>query len=217
MSAPSSNAPPPPGPSEPKTAFRAWARGRLKVLEPRSEPELSLRAATLGRALLESLPAGILLTYVPIRGEIDPITLLTFAIAKDWTVAAPFCTTKEGIPQLYALQPEAIRPGASGSEWNLAEFEPDAWGMLAPKARVPVRPTNVTVALVPGLAFDSHGHRLGRGAGIYDRLLAALPPNVMRIGFVFSDRIVPGLPREAHDVRMDAVVTPDGILRPTAG
>jgi 5-formyltetrahydrofolate cyclo-ligase len=187
----------------------------LKALEPKTEPELSSKAGLLGRRLLDDLPVGILLTYVPIRGEIDPITLLTFAIAKDWAVAAPCCTTKDGIPQLYALQPEAFKSTSTGTEWNSAEFEPDAWGMLAPKARVPVRPSNVAVVLVPGLAFDQHGHRLGRGAGIYDRLLAALPPNAMRIGFVFSDRVVPELPREPHDVRMDAVVTPDAILRPT--
>jgi 5-formyltetrahydrofolate cyclo-ligase len=95
----------------------------------------------------------------------------------------------------------------------LGAFKEDAWGMLAPAANVPVRAANVSVALVPGLAFDNHGHRLGRGAGIYDRLLASLPPSVFRIGCVESCRVVPELPHEEHDVPMNVVVTPDGILR----
>jgi 5-formyltetrahydrofolate cyclo-ligase len=65
----------------------------------------------------------------------------------------------------------------------------------------------VDVILVPGLAFTRDGGRLGRGGGYYDRLLAALPRSAVRIGVCFELQVVPELPREVHDMRMDTVIT----------
>lgn len=207
---------PPPGLEQPKTAFRAWARGRLKALDPSTEQALSTRAAEHIAAYLEALPAGILLGYVPIRGEIDPINALSFAIKRDWAIAVPRCQSKDSTPILQALSADALSVTPDGPRWNDATLEPDAWGMLTPRLKVPVRPQAVTAVLVPGLAFDQSGHRLGRGAGVYDRLLATLPSTALRIGLVHADRVIPALPREPHDVAMHAIITPDGIVRPHA-
>lgn len=65
----------------------------------------------------------------------------------------------------------------------------------------------VDVILVPGLAFTRAGLRLGRGGGYYDRLLAALPARSVRLGVCFEVQIVEDLPNEAHDRKVDAVVT----------
>lgn len=65
----------------------------------------------------------------------------------------------------------------------------------------------VDVALLPGVAFDVVGGRLGHGGGHYDRLLGRLPPHALRVGIAFSCQVVPRVPREDHDEPVDIVVT----------
>ena len=66
------------------------------------------------------------------------------------------------------------------------------------------------VVIVPGLAFTSQGDRLGQGGGWYDRFLVAVRPNCRTIGVGFAEQIIDALPVEAHDIRLDHVVTESG-------
>jgi 5-formyltetrahydrofolate cyclo-ligase len=79
------------------------------------------------------------------------------------------------------------------------------------EARV-VPPAEIEGILVPGLAFTRQGHRLGRGGGNYDRYLVLLPPTTLKVGVCFGVQLVGSVPTEPHDVRVDAVVTEDGVL-----
>ena len=63
----------------------------------------------------------------------------------------------------------------------------------------------IEVALVPGVAFDAAGHRLGRGRGYYDRFLTACP-QVYKVGVCFPFQRVAEVPSEAHDVCMDEII-----------
>lgn len=76
-----------------------------------------------------------------------------------------------------------------------------------------VDPASVDVVIVPGVAFDPHGGRLGQGGGHYDRLLASLPDHTVRVGACFAGQMVPDVPREAHDLPVDLVVTDRAIYR----
>jgi len=141
--------------------------------------------------------------YVPIRGEIDTISLASWAMAR----GARVCVGR-GSSRTAILQPVAIDPAACGSAgWGRDRSEPDAWGMLVPRDHVPIRPAALAAVIVPGLAFDLRGHRLGRGAGVYDRFLASLPPTTLRIGVIPEALVAPELPVEPHDVPMHWVVT----------
>ena len=90
-----------------------------------------------------------------------------------------------------------------------SEFQMGALGIY--------EPTGATMApspdlvLVPGLAFDITGVRLGRGKGFYDRWLAA-NPTVHSVGICFKCQIVENLPSEAHDARVSAIVSEEGVL-----
>lgn len=66
-------------------------------------------------------------------------------------------------------------------------------------------PAEVELILVPGLAFTRDGRRLGRGGGYYDRLLARLPAGTPKFGVCFDAQLVPDLPSEPHDQRVDVV------------
>lgn len=70
-----------------------------------------------------------------------------------------------------------------------------------------IDPGVVDVAVVPGVAFDPHGGRLGHGGGHYDRLLARLPEPCLRVGVCFACQVVPRVPRAAHDEPVDVVIT----------
>ena len=71
--------------------------------------------------------------------------------------------------------------------------------------------TEGVVFLVPGVAFDPRGVRLGRGAGCYDRALAR-HPTALRVGLAYEMQVVPSLPEATWDVPMDAVVTEARVL-----
>jgi 5-formyltetrahydrofolate cyclo-ligase len=80
-----------------------------------------------------------------------------------------------------------------------------------------VSPEVVEVALVPGVAFDPLGGRLGQGGGHYDRLLARLPEACVRIGVCFACQMVPRVPRAPHDAAVDLVVTEHALYRREQG
>ena len=68
-------------------------------------------------------------------------------------------------------------------------------------------PREAEIVFVPGLAFTAEGQRLGRGRGFYDRLLATLPPEILRVGVCFAQQIVTELPSEPHDEEVDVVIS----------
>ncbi len=88
---------------------------------------------------------------------------------------------------------------------------PGVWGILEPDPREceAAVTENVEWVLVPGVAFDSHGRRLGYGGGYYDKLLSSLSPNISRVAAAFSLQIVDQVPSSAHDQRVHVVVTED--------
>lgn len=98
---------------------------------------------------------------------------------------------------------------SDGPHWSFHQIERlkietrDRYGIPYPQAGPEVRPDDLDMILVPGVAFTREGKRLGRGKGIYDRLLAGT--TARKIGICFECQLVDDLPLEATDVRMDEV------------
>jgi 5-formyltetrahydrofolate cyclo-ligase len=89
------------------------------------------------------------------------------------------------------------------------DLEPGTLGIPEPKPHCPpIERREIDWVLVPGLAFDLHCHRLGRGAGHYDRLLPRLRPDANCWALGFDCQVVEQLPSEPHDVPVDGVATP---------
>lgn len=148
--------------------------------------------------------------FVGRSDEIDSLPLLQEALGQGLRVLLPRVTDEaRGELAFFAIEdPAALEVGAFGI------LEP------SPEAR-PAALAEADWVLVPGLAFDRCGGRLGRGAGYYDRALVALPegrwgpsrrplgrPWILGIGF--DAQVVDPVPMEPHDVRLDAVVTERG-------
>lgn len=86
-------------------------------------------------------------------------------------------------------------------------------GFLQPHASArAVSPDEVDIALLPGLAFDLYGNRLGRGAGYYDRLLQATRPEARHVGVVPTSLVVDLLPAESHDMPVEYLATEEGVI-----
>ncbi|ROO91321.1 5-formyltetrahydrofolate cyclo-ligase [Actinocorallia herbida] len=117
----------------------------------------------------------------------------------------------------YVLLP-VVRPDG---ELDWASYEgPDSlregpYGLLEPTE--PVRGVDAIkatdVVLVPALAVDRHGRRLGRGGGFYDRALARVGPAILTVGVVYDAEFLEEVPAEPHDVPVRAVATPSGFHR----
>jgi 5-formyltetrahydrofolate cyclo-ligase len=93
------------------------------------------------------------------------------------------------------------------------DVAPGYRGIPEPHAGAPlVAPDAIGFALVPGVAFDAGGRRLGYGGGFYDRLLPLLPAGVARVAGAFDLQLVDRVPAALHDLTVDVVVTPTRTL-----
>lgn len=86
-----------------------------------------------------------------------------------------------------------------------ADLEKGAFGILEPVGETFTDYAAIDVAVVPGMAFDREGHRLGRGKGYYDRFLSRIP-YVYKIGVCFPWQVVDSVPTDGYDMRMDEVI-----------
>jgi 5-formyltetrahydrofolate cyclo-ligase len=92
-------------------------------------------------------------------------------------------------------------------------LEVHRFGFLQPHSSAPlVSPDEIDVALLPGLAFDLFGNRLGRGAGYFDRLLRATRPDAKHVGVVAAALVVDRLPADDHDIPVEYLATEEGVI-----
>lgn len=121
--------------------------------------------------------------------------------------------TEELVRGLMEQGKRVLLPVVQGRDMFAAELRPGdplvptSYGPREPAQRTPVDPAEVDVVVVPGLAFDRKGYRVGYGAGYYDRYLARLPERALRVGIGFHLQLVEGVPRRAGDEPLDVVVT----------
>jgi 5-formyltetrahydrofolate cyclo-ligase len=140
-------------------------------------------------------PAGTVVSgFWPIGQEIDIRPLLLALHERGHPIVLPE-TPKRGNPLVFRLW----RPGAVMIPERFGTFRPDG-PVLAPD-----------FLLVPLLAFDRRGYRVGYGAGYYDRTLAALPGR-FRLGIAYAGQELDAVPAGAYDQRLDAVATERGII-----
>lgn len=149
-------------------------------------------------ALPRLAEAAEILAYLPIRNEVDASLAVRRALAAGKRLLLPRC--RQDAPGELDL----------GCVACLADVEPGRYGILEPREAVCRPPETFApdVILVPGLAFDAAGTRLGFGGGYYDRLLARpLAANAFVAGLAYAFQLVPRLPRQSWDRPVDAVVT----------
>jgi 5-formyltetrahydrofolate cyclo-ligase len=198
-------------PENPETSVvEAKARARAHAHGARAKAFVAAPAAgahVRDRFLSELLPSlnhrdGVIVAgYIPVRDELDPRPLLFAMEERGYPLAAPSVVGR-GAPLVFR-------------RWDVyASLAPGHFGIPEPPPHAPV--VEPDLLLVPLLAFDRRGHRLGYGRGYYDRTLAGLRARrpIIAVGLAFAAQEVLSLPISDDDQRLDWIVTEAALIHP---
>ena len=180
-----------------KRALRK-AMGKARAgLEAAHGADARQRLGDAGLSFLGPGASGAVSGFYPYGSEIDCTGLLERLSGEGWVTALPVVIGPE-----QPLQFRAWKPGE--------ELQPGAWSIPVPVESAPL--VEPDVLLVPLLAYDRHGYRLGYGGGFYDRTLGRLRAQkpVTAIGVAFAGQVVESVPRDTHDQPLDWMLTERG-------
>ena len=182
-----------------KQAMREEALARRQALRA-AAPDAAWRMARNFIAAIPVPPSAIVSAFVAIGDETDPAPLIDLLRKEGHAIALPRVVRK-GEKLVFHLYEKG------------AALAPGVFGLSQPAKDWPEAIPDVLV--VPLLAFDARGNRLGYGAGFYDRTLAALRAsrNILAVGFAFAGQEVPDVPHRESDEPLDWIVTETGARR----
>lgn len=178
-----------------KASLRSQVREKLKRM-PATTRELDSARA---RSILEQQPiwkdAHSLLFFAPLPDELDIWPSIAVGLNAGKQIFLP-----RFVPQTQSYAACQIK--SAETDLKLGQF-----GIREPTDSCPEIPLNrLDLILVPGVAFDLHGRRLGRGKGYYDKLLAVVRGKTC--GVAFDEQIVQAVPVEPHDILLNCILTP---------
>jgi 5-formyltetrahydrofolate cyclo-ligase len=183
-----------------KKELRAEALLRRKAAFERHGAEASRKIAAQGLDFLGIKADAAVSGFAAIRDEINPAPLMAWLQAEGVRLALPVMQGRD--------KPLLMRAWSPGDV-----MAPAAWGIAEPLDDKPT--VEPDVVLVPLLAFDEYGHRLGYGGGFYDRTLKRLRKlkPIVAIGLAYDEQKVDAVPVESYDEKLDWVLTPSGPQR----
>lgn len=181
-----------------KQALRARARETRDAISPRKRRELSDAIRTHLLTFLDG--ADPVLVYASKPPEVDTGPLIKEMISRGTRVVVPIIEKEQRNLRLSYLRDPSLLLASTFSV-------PEPIGH-----EIPADPNDIPVVIVPMIAYDSAGHRLGYGAGFYDRFLSR-NSHMRKIGIAFSCQEVDCIPADENDVCMDVIVTEKGVTR----
>ena len=186
--------------SRQKKELRRQAREKALAMDParRRAAGAAIRANLLG--MEELARAGTVLAFCPMAREPDILPLLEGLLREGKALALPRCLAGGRMEFRWVEDLGLLRPGAYGI--------PEPGEELPPAA-----PEELDFAIVPCVAADRTGGRLGNGGGYYDRFLREAPGAMGAAVVCYDALLLPEVPREPHDILLPAVVTEEGVWR----
>ncbi|MDK2887822.1 MAG: 5-formyltetrahydrofolate cyclo-ligase [Thermoanaerobacter sp.] len=175
------------------------ARGSLS---PEEIAEKSGRILRRVLSLEEFQRARTLMAYVDFRNEVQTGALIMESMARGKRVAVPLTdvASKRLVPSLLLDFPGDLAPGT--------------WGILEPRPEClrPLEPEELDLVIVPGVAFDLQGNRLGYGGGFYDRFLPRTRPDTLWLALAFEVQIRPHILTGPYDCPVHILVTEERVV-----
>lgn len=170
----------------------------LKLLRNQEEEERVIKSRAIQKRLFampEFQRAQHILFYASFDGEVETINMMQEAQRLGKKIVLPIILKdqRQIIPSLVENLSQELKEGPYGVKQPLKECRLDL--------------TKIGLAIVPGVAFDKRNHRLGRGAGYYDRFLKTIPPEIPTVGLAFDFQILDRLPHQEHDIPVSFVLT----------
>ncbi|MEE1013028.1 MAG: 5-formyltetrahydrofolate cyclo-ligase [Clostridia bacterium] len=180
---------------EEKRLLRKRQKALRDGISPQLRREYSRSIADKALALVEGLAARTVFVYLSYGSEPETHALIRELLNRGIRVGVPVCDTKTHTMDAVTL-----------NGWE--ELVPGAYGILEPQGGGVIPPGEIDLILVPGLAFDNEGYRLGYGGGYYDRYLQNF--HGVSAGLAFSACCAEALPRDAFDLPVSHVLTEEG-------
>jgi 5-formyltetrahydrofolate cyclo-ligase len=180
-----------------KSSIREEVRRKLTDLPPQTVGEKTGRIVERLFEFANFLESKIVLYYANGSGQVSTRDIIARSYALNKIVVLPaFNPHRHTMDLLKVDQPDRdLHPGPRGV------LEPDRRRCK----KVPVE--CIDIALIPGLAFDEKGGRIGSGKGFYDRFIPELAVTTRKVSIAFEDQIVPLIPMEPHDKFVDIIIT----------
>ncbi|MEB3100910.1 5-formyltetrahydrofolate cyclo-ligase [Ferviditalea candida] len=150
-------------------------------------------------------PALTVLAYFPFRSEADISPVIEYCWDRSIRLAAPKVDKASGNLSLHWVR-------------GYEDLALGAWGIREPGERAALleNASEIDLILVPGMAFDRAGRRLGYGGGFYDRLLASLggqgSKTPVKASLIYQFQLVDEVPAEQHDIRVDTLISENGVI-----
>jgi 5-formyltetrahydrofolate cyclo-ligase len=148
------------------------------------------------------LEARIVLLYVSDKNEVDTENILKQTHAYGKIIVLPIFNAEKGSVRLLKVDD----PGRDLVAGPRGIFEPN------PQRCREVPMECIDIAIIPGVAVDEKGGRLGAGDGTYDRLIPQLPITTRKVSLALEDQVVPQIPTESHDKHVDIIITDKRII-----
>jgi 5-formyltetrahydrofolate cyclo-ligase len=184
-----------------KKTLRATLREQLRAVAPDEIRSRSAAACDKLTATEEFAASRALMIFLPLAYEVDATPIAVRA----WQMGKMVTVPRVGYEQRHMI-PIEIR--------SLSEaMNEDHYGVRTPAHGEPIPVDLVDLVVVPGLGFDTQGHRLGRGGGFYDRFLSQAAFGGATCGLALDEQIVESIPALGHDVMLDMLVTDQRVLR----
>ena len=185
------------------SAVKRALRERLLAVRAAIPPAEREAASRSIASHLASLPAWqrarTVALHAALGAEVDTGELARLALAAGKRVAWPRVSPAGPVMEFAPCAASELVSGPARA------LEP-------PRSAPPIPLESIDLVVVPGVAFDARGGRLGRGRGHYDATLSLLRPDAARVGIAFDEQVVDRVPTEPHDAPLDVVVTSSRLL-----
>lgn len=182
-----------------KKELRLRMKSQLATITPQEYQDLNrnLYSNFIKLEILKKI--NFIMIYYSVRNEVKTIPIISYLLKLGKTVALPICTPERD------LKAAIIN--------DLSKLQPAQFGLLEPEPGAALLDYGkLELIVVPGVAFDQKGYRLGHGAGYYDRFLVKTP-NGFKLGLAYDFQLIWEAPTESHDIKMNGILTPSRYLK----
>jgi len=175
---------------------KAQLRNKILLrLKAQKEEQRKRKSSIIKEKLLRTAAfkkAKTVMFYMTFDGEVNTDEMIEEARQQGKQVAVPVCK-----------QNRRINPCRLKSDTGLVK---GPYGIREPRPQKPIKLKDLELVIIPGVAFDKKGNRLGRGKGYYDRFLSRLGAKITTIGLAFDFQVLPSVPATSEDVRVHRVI-----------
>lgn len=176
-----------------KNAIRSEMLAKRDVLPPQQKALFDQQICHRLWQLIDHMNVQVLHSYLPMRSEVDIFPFIRRALLDGIKVIVPKTLSQGRLVHLELNSLDQLKPGRFGTQFPFPEFEYEG---------------DYDLIIVPGLAFNPKGQRLGYGGGYYDRFLKT-QPSALKVGVFYAFQYCEKIPVQEHDIALDQVIVPE--------